>query len=124
MHAMRKMILCLLLAGVAADAAGAVDCCSWDNCGECGDTTAYCNSGASACDHYAAAAAANYDAAPFAGPNSLSPARDAAADRQAKKEHILKSRPTSKDRARWSDEEPFVPPAAGPPPDAGADFFA
>ena len=74
--------------------------------------------------HYAAAAAANYDAAPFAGPNSLSPARDAAADRQAKKEHILKSRPTSKDRARWSDEAPFVPPAAGPPPDAGADFFA
>ena len=50
MHAMRKMILCLLLAGVAADAAGAVDCCSWDNCGECGDTTAYCNSGASACE--------------------------------------------------------------------------
>ena len=50
MHAMRKMILCLLLAGVAADAAGAVDCCSWDNCGECGDTTAYCNSFASACE--------------------------------------------------------------------------
>ncbi|KAH8053752.1 Rad9 [Aureococcus anophagefferens] len=68
--------------------------------------------------------------AALSGPNSLSPPRRAAADeprraaadeasdRQARKENILRpktgSRPGTKDRARWSDESPFLP--GGPPP--------
>jgi len=60
---MQKLLVALLIAPVAAALAAledfeltkhedevAVSCCSWDNCGECGDTTAYCNSGSAACE--------------------------------------------------------------------------
>ena len=68
-------------------------------------------------DNDGLAAHDNDGLAALSGPNSLSPPRRAA-DRQARKENILRpktgSRPGTKDRARWSDESPFLP--GGPPP--------